>query len=162
MSSPRKEKKQTGILFPEVKTATARSRRPTPSRHTTQPELWTSPASTSPRLQTGTVTPVQDIMEAMRDEVHAMFAEFQQRFLETQSLTARYREQSPNTEHRWSTSHDEQPEGDLPWDLLLEELPTAPPLAEDSWGKVYKLAREVRRHDWRVRSTWYSQSFTAF
>jgi hypothetical protein len=41
--------------------------------------------------------------------------------------------------------HHAEPEPELLWEQLLEELPAAPPLQEASWPKVYKLARELKR-----------------
>jgi hypothetical protein len=40
---------------------------------------------------------------------------------------------------------DHQPDLDITWPSVMEELPTAPIIMETSWPKIYKLAKELKR-----------------
>jgi hypothetical protein len=80
-------------------------------------------------------------MEGLRAELQAMFQEFTQQMQQPR----RRRRQSPEPEAGRSTSGEDDQTPEFSWNELLQDIPTAPPLAEDSHGKVYKLAEEVKK-----------------
>jgi hypothetical protein len=77
-------------------------------------------------------------MGIMRDEMRSMSAELRQ-ILESQFQTARHREPSPDAERGRSTIYEEQSDADMLWGALLENLPLALPLADESCDKDFKL-----------------------
>jgi hypothetical protein len=40
---------------------------------------------------------------------------------------------------------EEQPEEELQWQSIIEDLPAAPQLQESSWPKIFRLAKELKR-----------------
>jgi hypothetical protein len=79
----------------------------------------------------------------LRDEVHRMFQNLSQQI---QALQPAQPTDHPHEEHYVD------PEPELLWDQLLDELPSAPVLPEASLPKVYKLARELKRRATLVTS----------
>jgi hypothetical protein len=73
----------------------------------------------------------------LRDEMHQLFQTSQQIQVIAPAQPA---EHLPQPEEPRA-----EPEPELLWEQLLEELPASPPLQEVSWPKVYKLARELKR-----------------
>jgi hypothetical protein len=75
-------------------------------------------------------------MEDLHQEMHPMFRNLAQELRATLPST-----QAPVSE----TLPTQQPETEYQWEDLLEDIPQAPALSEDSWPKVFKLAWELRR-----------------
>lgn len=79
-------------------------------------------------------------MDAVREEFRLMFHQFQQQLFAQQSHLTR--DPSPDPDQGRSLSRESE---SLPWSDLLEDIPLAPPLQPESWPKVLKVAKEVKR-----------------
>jgi hypothetical protein len=75
----------------------------------------------------------------VREEMQVMFQQFLQQLQET----------VPAMQPQQNSSQQEEmvpePDMELHWEALLDELPAAPHLDDSSWPKVFKLAKELER-----------------
>jgi hypothetical protein len=79
-------------------------------------------------------------MDEIRTEFRNMLQEFPQQLL--QSIQAI---RTTTEDHESETQQDEPPMQDFQWESIIEELPAATVLAEQSRPKILKLTRQVKR-----------------
>jgi hypothetical protein len=79
-------------------------------------------------------------MEEFRTEMRNMFQELAAQLRQTISQPEEDQQQQQQ-----DVVPDSAPEQEMIWTSIMEELPAVPAIANTSWAKIYKLAKELRR-----------------
>jgi hypothetical protein len=116
-------------------------------------------AAASPAAS-GTPSPQQkEDMEEFRAEMRQIISDLSQQLLSSVQTSIQDMQRQQGQQRQLSQQHEEptlqqeppihdppfedSPGPELNWTSILDDLPTAPPITEASWPKVYKLAKEL-------------------